>query len=134
VKSATTSTAPGLFIAGGIPRQSQAVAFANSPIYLAALPTFWYPGAPVFAGGPLTLIGTGVACGPSGARPKIRVGDQFAAVLSLASSPDVGECAITVQLPESVYGDFVPVLMESLDPDGRPVESNRVFVAIESRR
>jgi uncharacterized protein (TIGR03437 family) len=131
LKSVMAGTAPGVFVLDGIPGQSQAMAFVSSRFVYAALPTFWYAGTPAVAGGPLTIIGTGV--NSQGLAPKVRVGDQYATIQSLDCSPETGECAISVQLPGSIYGDSVPVVLESLDPDGKPVQSNRAFVAIDRR-
>jgi hypothetical protein len=131
LRSAMTTTAPGLFVAWGIPGQSQATAFVTSRLLYAALPTFRYDGTPAMGGGSLTILGTGVSA--TGIRPRIRIGDQYVSVESIDCSQENGECTITVQLPASIYGDAVPVVLESTDPDRRPVESNRVFVAIGSR-
>jgi uncharacterized protein (TIGR03437 family) len=131
LKSTMASTAPGLFVAWGIPGQSQATAFVTSRLLYAALPTFWYDGTPALAGGTLTILGTGVNA--AGIRPRVLIGDQYVPVESIDCSQDTGECEISVQLPMSISGDAVPVVLEGTDPDGRAVESNRVFVAIEGR-
>jgi uncharacterized protein (TIGR03437 family) len=134
IQSTMARTAPGLFTISGIPGQSQAQAYQTRHD-VAGLPTFWYAGSPAKAGEALTVVATGIACDDNSNGPmlRIRVGDQYGSIRAVGGTRDTGVCSIEVVLPASAKGDSVPLVLESLDGAGRPVESNRVFVAIDGQ-
>jgi uncharacterized protein (TIGR03437 family) len=134
-RTVMAAAAPGLFTVAGAPGSMTASAYQGSLTNIAALPNFWLDARPAAAGGSLTLLATGIACG-SGPRvdpPAVLVGGLYAKVVSLEAATETGRCAITVTLPGGIAGDEVPVVLETLDPAGRRVESNQAMVAIERR-
>ena len=126
-------SAPGVFTVDG---SGQAAVSIGDGSMLAMARNYRYVSEPAQAGDRLSILVTGLGSNVDTAALSVKIGDASLPVDSarpLAGSAGVTELSVTVPAAAS-FGDAVPLIVQSVRPDGRVAASQTVMIGIEQIR
>jgi uncharacterized protein (TIGR03437 family) len=130
LQTVMASAAPGVLTARPS-RGSQALAYSEATMQLAALPTSALAGQPIRAGETISVLATGIDCG--GVAPLALLHFGADVVVTGEAHPDyAGFCRVTAMVPAGISGARVPLQLEMREIGGTPVLSNAASIAVEN--